>query len=70
MSEGIIIAIIGSAGVVLAAIIGGIFAVINRNKDTESTTRLKLIQKGNNNFQIGQQRNDTNGDKKNDWKHF
>lgn len=66
MSEGIIIAIIGSAGVVLAAIIGGIFAVINRNKDTESTTRLKLIQKGNNNFQIGQQRNDTNGDKKND----
>lgn len=60
MSEEIIIAIIGAGGVVLAAIIGGIFSFLKRNKDNGSILKIKQSQKGNNNIQIGQQNN--NGD--------
>lgn len=63
MSEEIIIAIIGAGGVVLAAIIGGIFSFLKRNKDNGSILKIKQSQKGNNNIQIGQQNN--NGDIKN-----
>ena len=61
MTEGIIIAIIGAAGVVLAAII----ALFKKESKNEDTTTINQRQSGKNNIQIGQQNNYTNGDGKN-----
>ena len=62
MTEGIIIAIIGAIGVVLAAII----SLFKKKSNGKNTTIINQRQNGNNNTQIGQQNNYTNGDNKND----
>ena len=63
MSEGIIIAIIGAAGVVLAALIGGVFSVVKNNKDSKNNTKIRQKQKGKFNTQVGIQNNYESGDK-------
>lgn len=62
METEIIVAIIGASGVVLAAIITGVFTVIKKEK----TSKIKINQKlrGKNNTQIGIQ--NYYGDKKDD----
>ena len=47
MSEEIVIAIIGACGVVLAALIGGIFSIVKNNKDSKSNTKIRQKQKVN-----------------------
>lgn len=58
MSEGIVIAIIGAVGVVLAAVITGIFTVFSKGKPSKQSI-LKQSQRGKNNTQIGIQNNNT-----------
>ena len=58
MTEGIIIAIIGAGGAIVAALIAGIFTVIKSSKESKSSVKIK--QKGRNNTQIGQQNNYNN----------
>ena len=53
MTEGIIIAVIGAAGVVLAALIGS----FKKNSNGEKTIKIKQRQEGQNNTQIGVQNN-------------
>lgn len=55
MTEGVIIALIGAGGAIVAALIGGIFAIIKNGKKSSGSTSIKQKQKGNNNIQIGQQ---------------
>lgn len=55
MSDGIIIAIIGVIGSIVAAIITGIFGLLKRNPRTTGGTN--IIQKGRCNTQIGIQNN-------------
>ena len=55
MTEGVIIALIGAGGTIVAALIGGIFVVIKNGKKANGSTSIKQKQKGNNNIQIGQQ---------------
>lgn len=57
MTEGIIIAIIGAAGAVLAAVITGIFSASKRGEKSIRTTTIRQRQKGKNNTQIGIQNN-------------
>lgn len=58
MDKEIIVAIIGAAAVVLAALIAGIFSLVNRGKGKESKQiRIKQEQSGRNNIQIGIQNN-------------
>lgn len=65
MDKEIIVAIIGAAAVVLAALIAGIFSLINKGKSKESRQiQIKQKQSGRNNTQIGIQNNygdDRNG---------
>ena len=63
MSEAIIIAIISASGVVLAALIGGIFSVVKNKKDSKSNTQIRQKQKGKYNTQVGIQNNYEGGDK-------
>lgn len=63
MSEEIIIAIISAIGVVLAALIGGIFSVVKNNRDSKNNTKIKQNQKGKYNTQVGIQNNYERGDK-------
>ena len=63
MSEAIIIAIIGACGVVLAALIGGIFSIVKNNKDSKRNTKIRQKQKGKYNTQVGIQNNYGSGDK-------
>lgn len=58
MDKEIIVEIIGAAAVVLAALIGGIFSLINKGKSKESRQiQIKQKQSGRNNTQIGIQNN-------------
>lgn len=56
MSEGIIIAIIGAIGVILSAIIAGVFSLLKKNNSKDKIV-VEQKQKGNNNTQIGVQNN-------------
>ncbi len=58
MTEGIIIAIIGAGGAIVAALIAGIFTLLKNNKDSKSSVKIK--QKGRNSTNIGQQNNYNN----------
>lgn len=71
MEKEIIVAIISASGVVLAALIAGVFSLVKRNKENENTNinikqKQTLFNKGN---QVGIQNNygsnnSTTGDKK------
>ena len=65
MTEGIIVAIIGAAGVILAAIIG----LFQKNNTPKKNIKIKQRQKGNNNAQIGIQNNYGKGDNHNERNH-
>lgn len=62
MTEGIIIAIIGAAGVVLAAII----SLFKKSSGSGKNIKIEQRQKGKNNTQIGIQNNYGRGSKNND----
>jgi hypothetical protein len=66
LSENEIIAIIGASGVVLAAIITGVFSLIKQSQANKSDKKVKIHQsaRGNNNTQIGIQKNIKKGDAK------
>lgn len=58
MNTEIIVAIIGASGVVIAALIAGIFSLISKEKNKKSSNiKLKQKQSGRNNTQIGIQNN-------------
>lgn len=55
MTEGIIVALIGAGGAIVAALIGGIFVILKNGKKANENISIKQKQRGSNNIQIGQQ---------------
>ena len=55
MDTTIIVAIISASGAIIAVIIKGIFSIVKKNKN--SSAKIEQKQKGNNNIQIGIQKN-------------
>lgn len=56
MTEGIVIALIGAIGAVLAAVIAGVFSLLKKGK-LPNSTKIKQKQNGKSNMQIGIQNN-------------
>lgn len=58
MNTEIIVAIIGAAAIIIAALIAGIFTLISKGKNKESNNiKLEQKQSGKNNTQVGIQNN-------------
>ena len=64
MDTEIIVAIIAAGGVVLAAIITGIFNLLKKDSSSPNGTNVRQSQKGKNNTQIGIQNTYKDEDKK------
>ena len=64
MNNEIIVAIIAAIGVVVAAVVTGIFSLIKKDASTSSTYNIKQSQKGKDNTQIGIQNNYKNNNEK------